>query len=117
MVQITRNYEKFTELSIKLSKIEKLPINLQFLMRLPPETIFETAAVIVPDPYDVYAMIEKCYGKSFLDPVFLKHYGYLINENAEPEFSKKIQAIEDAVQEQLRGIQSEYAALLDVERR
>jgi len=72
---------------------KKLPINLRFLASLPPKKVFEAAAILVTDPFKVYSLIEEVYRKDFLEKVFWKQFGFLVNENAEPQFSAAIERI------------------------
>jgi hypothetical protein len=65
---------------------------------LPVEEIIKVVSILETDAYRLYELIESCYRKDFFEKVFLKNYGYLINENAEPNFSRSLEAIKDSCQ-------------------
>ena len=87
-IKIMRNQERFAEISMKLERFEKLPANLRFLAALPVQELFKSIAILVPDAIDVFNNIEQAYRKDFLENIFWKQYGYMISENAEPNFSR-----------------------------
>jgi len=78
---------------LKVEKYEKLPIDRRFLASMSLTDIFLSACILETDAFNVYYLVEKCWGKGFLEKVFLKQFGHLFNENAEPNFQAAITRI------------------------
>jgi hypothetical protein len=92
---VMHNADRLYELSIKCDRYEKLPIDRRFLASLPINEIFIAAAILESDAFRIFALIEHCWGKNFLEKVFLKTFAHLFNENAEVNFSKRLSEIQN----------------------
>lgn len=81
-----------------MDRFEKLPVDRQFLAKMPVSEIFDAIRVLTPDKFRIWEELDKTFKQPrCMENVVMHQYKHFFNENSDANWKERFAAIETEV--------------------